>query len=117
MKGDEPASEEMPQWVRIGEEVPELRDAPFRLYFRAFSSSSAAANAFIRDPRGSLSGQTGEGFEDVEPAPIEGVGPETRISTFVINHHRTLARRIIYTTATVADDDDVVGVTIYKLEA
>lgn len=117
MKYEDQEFEQMPGWVRLGEDVPELRDAPFKLWFRAFKSSSREAEAFLHDPRRSMRGEPVEGFEDAETSAIEGVGPEARVGTFVVNHHRTLSRRIIYTMATVADDDDVVGLTVYKLEA
>lgn len=114
---DDETYEHMPDWVQIGREVPQLRDAPFKLFFKTFKSSTDEAEAFIHDPRRFSMGQPVAGFASVEGAVLEGVGEETRIVTVVTNHERTLQRKIIYTLAVVAPDEDTVTYTIYKQES
>lgn len=90
-------------------------DAPFRLYVNHFQSSSPRAEAFLHDPRRFLSGADMEDFGLTGEA-IDGVGAETRIQTWVTNHHKTLQHMVLYATATVSLEDDVVSLTLYKKE-
>ena len=115
--GDEDEYEEMPEWVRLGREVPALWNAPFTLWFKTFKSSSDEAEAFIHDPRRFVTGQTVAGYEGVKGAVLEGVGESTRIVTLVTNHERTLQRKIIYTVALVDPNQDTTTLEIYKQDA
>ena len=115
--GDEEEYEEMPEWVRLGREVPGLANAPFSLWFKTFKSSSDEAEAFIHDPRRFVTGQTVANHEGVKGAILEGVSETTRIVTLVTNHERTLQRKIIYTLALVAPGQDTTTFEIYKQDA
>lgn len=115
--GDEEEYEEMPEWVRLGREVPALANAPFTLWFKTFKSSSDEAEAFIHDPRRFVTGQPVANYAGVKGAILEGVGEATRIVTLVTNHERTLQRKIIYTVAVVAPEQDTTTFQIYKQDA
>lgn len=76
-----------PGWERV---KPDAfgDDAPFEMYVNHFQSSSPRADAFIKEPRRFLMGEVLEEFEGVRGEEIVGVGPETRIQTWITNHHR-----------------------------
>jgi hypothetical protein len=90
-----------------------FREAPFRLYFVVYKSSSRESEYFIHDPARALGGEV----DDVEPLPDEHdkelIRDSSRISTFVINHENTLAARKTFSAVTV-DDRGTSSVTIYK---
>lgn len=101
-------------WERVEPEA--FAEAPFRVYVNHFESSSPRAEAFIHNPRKFLAGEVMEEYGGISGEPIDGVGAETRIQSWVTNHHKTLEHKVLYATAIVSDEDDVVSVTLYKKE-
>jgi hypothetical protein len=129
MQRDDDNYESPGGWTDIKPDV--FAGAPFMMYGNHFKSGSARLKAFVENPRAFLRGDTvtvavnveedpelEPRFETVEVAgeALEGVGPTTRISTWIVNHHRTLQRMILYATATVSPDEDAVYVTAWKQE-
>ncbi len=104
-----------PGWERV--EPAAFADAPFEVYVNNFSSSTARSEAFLHDPRRFLMGEVMEAFGGVEGEAIKGVGPDTRIQTWITNHHRTLSRMVLYATAIVSPADDTVSLTLYKKDS
>jgi len=99
-------------WIEVDLSAikPGEDELPFRLVVNRFKSSSDDAERFIHDPRGYFQA-TGEGV----PA-LQHVADDWHVSTFIINHHRTLSRVHVYAMAAVSDEEKTVGVTIYKKE-
>ena len=72
---------------------------------RRFKSSSAASYEFIHDPLGYLIAAQGTEviFEDVE------LTREWKVTTHIVNHHRTLKARHLYALVSADDDEKTVG--------
>lgn len=87
----------------------ELKRA-FRLWFRALPSpsidteGSAEAELLIHDPLTAL--------RDAGILPADGEVPS--ISTFVVNHEKTLNRYVMYASVAVSKNPHTVGITIVK---
>lgn len=103
-------------WSDITPDI--FANAPFKVYANHFKSGSDRLKAFINDPRGFL---TGAFFEEYgfDGEPIEGVGQDTHVATWITNHENTLLRMILYATAIVSpadapDGENSVAVTLYK---
>jgi hypothetical protein len=103
-----------PGWEEVKPDA--FAGAPFEMWVNNFSSSSARAEAFIHDPLRFLMGEVMEDFGGVEGEPIVGVNSETRIQTWVTNHHKTLSHMVLYATAIRSLEEDTVSVTVYKKE-
>ena len=84
------------------------RDIPIRLLVNRFESSSPHSEAFIHDPLGEIIKVKGS-----VPA-FANVTDDWHVSTFVINHHRTLSVKHVYPIAVVSEEESTIGVTIYK---
>src|SRR4051794_34718572 len=68
-----------------------LEGAPFKLWANNFKSRSERLRAFVDDPRKFLTGgQFDENYGDIMGEAIPGVDDDTRISTWITNHHNTL---------------------------
>lgn len=88
-----------------------LLDAPFKLYFVQFKSSTREAEYFVHTPLATL----GDQVEGIAGDP--DVPPDAHLMTLVMNHHRTLAYKIMRATAMVERSDNPgteVGLTIHK---
>lgn len=83
-------------------------DLPYRLVVNRFKSSSPDSEAFIHDPLRQIIKA-----RDGVPA-FEAVDEDWHVSTFVINHHRTLSVRHVHALAVVDDAAQTIGLTIYK---
>ena len=98
------------QWRPVESLFPEGDDeSPPRVYAAKFKSSSRQAEIFIHDPISALVG------DDESITGIPGIGRDdlpARVTTFVINHDATLAKKIIRVAATVGPDS--VGITVHK---
>jgi hypothetical protein len=103
-----------PGWEQVKPDA--FVGAPFEVWVNNFQSSSDRAEAFIHDPRRFLRGEVMEDFGGVKGEPIEGVGSETRIQTFVTNHHKTLLHMVLYATAIKSTEEDTLSITLYKKE-
>ncbi len=81
---------------------PPGEEMPFRLFANRFESSSVDSERFIHDPREELK------------ATIEGFTDDWKVSTFIINHHRTLSVKHVYAMVASSSAEQAVGLTIYK---
>ena len=91
---------------RIKPTAPD-EDIPFRLHVNRFESSSKDSERFIHDPRDELKKiLEADGFDD-----------DWKVSTFIINHHRTLSVKHVYAIVASSTSEQTAGVTIYKKPA
>jgi hypothetical protein len=83
-----------------------------------FNSSSRQAEILIHDPVNALKG-TDHSITLSVDSQVTAIldDPALRISTFVVNHERTLARRIIRAKAVLDEDGTSVGLTLHKQES
>ena len=77
-----------------------------------FKSSSRQAEIFIHDPVAALRGV--DETISSEIGELNSLPDDTVVSTFVVNHHRTLAKHIIRAVALV--EGSSVSITIHKEE-
>ena len=98
-------------WLELGLDGLGLpgTEVPFRLFARRFKSSSPDAEWFLHDPLGMLLEE--RAFAD------SGFNRSWKITTFVVNHHRTLSRIQLSTMAVVAPEEQTVALTIYKKDS
>jgi len=88
--------------------VQAFLDAPFSVTYAQFKSSSREAEWFIHKPHRALGGRV-DGID----GSVDGLDPDNpKIGTYVINHERTLARRIIR--VMVVADGEHTGQVIHK---
>lgn len=87
------------------------REQRIRLLAAKFESSSREAEIFLHDPIATLVDGESKGIGSVIRDRSE-LPPDPYITTLVINHHRTLAKKIIRATALI--DDESIGITIHK---
>lgn len=95
-------------WFRLEHE--KLPDWPFTFYFAKFKSGSDELTELVMDPLNSLSGGGPAG----EALQLPGVKPETKITTTLFGHERTLKARMMYAVAAVDDQDGSVSLTGHK---
>lgn len=90
--------------------TPDTMRTAFRLFFRALPSPSmdvegaADAELLIHDPLTALR----------EAGILPDDGHEPSISTFVVNHEKTLNRFVMYASVAVSTNPHTVGITIVK---
>lgn len=108
---NDPVENDTNGWVELDVTAlkPEDMDqVPFRLVANRFKSSSPDSEAFIHDPLNALLQAR---------AQVEALWPveeDWRVTTFVINHHKTLSHVHVYAMGVVSPAEKTVGVTIYK---
>jgi hypothetical protein len=90
-------------------EHPNLPSEPFKFYFAKLKSGSPEAEELFMDPRQALLGSV-DGF-----SALEGVNSETRITTTIFGHDRTLRLRMILAVAAVDSTDNSVSLTSHKI--
>jgi hypothetical protein len=95
------------EWHRL--EHPNLPTEPFTFYFAKLRSGSVEAEELFMDPRRALLGSV-DGFPS-----LEGVDSETRITTTIFGHERTLRLRMILAVAAVDSTDNSVSLTSHKI--
>jgi hypothetical protein len=78
---------------------------PFRMWFTRVKSSSSDSELLIHDPLTAMLGGTMLGR-------VEGVTPESKIRTLVVNHEKTLYYTQLRTIAVVGPDGDVTLVQV-----
>jgi hypothetical protein len=88
--------------------APANGPVPYRLLVNRFKSSSPDSERFIHDPRTEIMNARG----DVDA--FTDVNEDWHVSTFVVNHHRTLSVRHVYVQAIVSDTEGTIGLTILK---
>jgi hypothetical protein len=103
-----------PGWVQVKPDA--FADAPFEMWVNNFKSSEPRTEAFLHDPRAFLTGQVMEDYGGVKGEPIEGVTSETRIQTWITNHHKTLEHMVLYASAIRSTEENTVSLTLYKKE-
>ena len=90
--------------------TPQEMQPAFRLYFRALPSpsieteGSADAELLIHDPLSALR----------QAGILSTDGEVPSISTFVVNHEKTLNRYVMYASVAVSKNPHTVGITIVK---
>lgn len=101
-------------WIELdvsGLQSKDGTDIPFRLIANRFKSSSPESESFIHDPLRALI------WAQETERSLEGFGltADWKVTTQVVNHHRTLSATHLYALATVDSDEETVGVTLVKL--
>ena len=104
---DDPGS--FNQWFPLEHE--HLAGAPFKFYFVKLKSNSPEAIELFMDPRAALRGVT-----DSLPA-LPGVNADTRVTTTIVGHERTLRFRAIFAIASVDHQDNSVAILSNKAVA
>ena len=98
---------------------PEQMRPAFRLFYRAMPSPSMRvegsddAELLIHDPLTALRNArivSAEGEERILPEDAD----EPSISTFVVNHEKTLSRWVMHASVAVSTNPHTVGITIVK---
>lgn len=88
---------------------PLLPSEPFRFYFTKLRSGSPEAEELFMDPKGALRGSLDS------LGTLEGVNDETRITTTIFGHDRTLRLRMILAVAAFDSTDNSVSLTSHKV--
>jgi hypothetical protein len=105
-------------WQDVTPDVMRSGDA-FRLYFRALPSPSMQvagsdeAELLIHDPLTALR-EARISSADGEARILAPDGDVPSISTFVVNHEKTLNRFVMYASVAVSTNPHTVGITIVK---
>jgi hypothetical protein len=111
MNGDDPYADQDPesfnQWFPLEHEG--LAGLPFKLYFAKVKSNSPEAIELFMDPINALRGNS-----ESLLAALPGVDAETRVTTTIIGHERTLRLRAILLMATYDEQDNSVSLTSHK---
>ena len=108
------------EWQEL---TPDQMRPAFRLYFRALPSpsmqvdGSAEAELLIHDPLTALREARIISGDGQETRILADDGHEPHISTFVVNHEKTLNRFVMYASVAVSTNPHTVGITIVKEEA
>jgi hypothetical protein len=115
------------KWVRINDAkwftdealedavIQQFVKAPFSVSFAQFKSSHREAEYFIHKPRRAMTGgvkKIGSDEQAIEGTVDRFPEGDPRIPTLVINHERSLAKRI--TRSIVIADDSTAGQIIHK---
>jgi hypothetical protein len=90
------------QPVDVSRVAPPGGALPFQVYSNRFKSSSPECELFIHDPLAAM-------LKD----QVDGVRADSRVTTIVINHDRTLSRVHLIVLALVAAD--IVILTLFKV--
>jgi hypothetical protein len=109
---DEPS-----KWLPLALDDIDPRDGtgiPFKLVARRFKSSSVACDEFIHDPLSVLIAAQGAGEIFQEVAALTA---DWKVTTHIVNHHRTLRARHLYALVSANDSESTVGIQLMKLEA
>ena len=117
MKDLDPWKPEPPQdnvdlgWIEL--DVSPLDPKDDTVWPRSFAirvkSSSNDSEWLIHDPVDFLVQTLGKQFPEL------GISPETRVTTFIVNHHNTLSARHLKATASTTDDGTI-GLTLTKVK-
>jgi hypothetical protein len=97
-------------WIPLTHD--QLPDWPFRFYYAKLKSGSAESNELTLDPKKTLR----EGAGSLPPlAELDGaINEETRITTTIFGHDRSLKLRLRITMVAVDSQDNSVSMTSYK---
>jgi hypothetical protein len=93
------------EWHQLHHEL--LPEEPFKFHFMKLQSGSQELRDLIMDPLETLLGRKGL-------PPLEGVTEESRITTTIHRHDRTLLARLMYFNAAVDSEDNSVSLTGHK---
>ena len=89
-------------------EHEKLTSGPIKFYFAKFMSGSTESNELVMDPRSALTNPQGA-------LKLEGVTGDTKITSTIFHHERTLNLRLRVVVAAVDPQDDSVELTSYKV--
>jgi hypothetical protein len=112
--GDEEYTEhelaELNTWIPWTNDL--LPDWPFKFYFAKLKSDSPELNELIKDPKGVLE----NGYESLPALKEQNgfIGGDTRVTTTIFGHDRTLKARMAYTVVAVDVQDGSASMTTYK---
>ncbi len=98
----EPVPNDTVPWTEIplDETLRGLDEVPFRMWFYRVKSSSPDSERFIHDPRATMVGV------------VPGVTTESKVTTLVVNHEKTLYYTQLRTIAVVGPDGNVTLVQV-----
>lgn len=114
MLGDEEyTDEELDQlntWIPWTHDL--LPEWPFKFYFAKLKSGSPELDELIRDPKAVLK----NGFESLGALSEQNslIGDDTKITTTIFGHDRTLKARMAYAVVAVDAQDNSASMTTYK---
>jgi hypothetical protein len=102
--------DELNTWLPLAHD--KLPTWPFRFYFVKLKSGSPESNQLIMDPKRTLL----EGAGSLRPLAEldDAINSETRITTTIFGHDRSLNLRLRVTVAAVDAQDNSVSMTSYK---
>ena len=95
------------QWFPIEHDL--FKGFPFRMHICKLESGRPPINELVMDPRSALQGRGESGL----PA-LPGVDDETRITTTIVGHERSLRIRAILLVAVSDDQDNSVHISSHK---
>jgi hypothetical protein len=108
--GDDPYANDDPAsfntWFPL--EHQHLDTLPFKVYFCKLKSNSAEVQEMLMDPRNAMRGA----LETL--APIPGVDEETKVTTTLVRHDRTMRFRAVLFVATYDEQDNSLSLTSHK---
>ena len=84
-----------------------MPEPPFRLFAKRLESSSPDSERFLHDPLRYL-------LEDERVVRSWRITADWHVTTFIVNHHRTLSKIHLFVMAAVAPAEETVALTIYK---
>jgi hypothetical protein len=109
--GDDPYASDDPRsfndWFSLqGDYLDEL---PFRLFYCKLKSNSPQAQELLFDPLNALRGRT----EDLPALPVP-LDDDSKVTTTLVQHNRTMRFRAILFVATYDEQDHSVSLTSHK---
>ena len=114
MNGDEEYTDEeldgLNTWIPLTHDL--LPEWPFKFYFAKLKSGSAELDELMKDPQAVLRG----GHELLPPLSEQNelVGLDTKVTTTIFAHDRTLKARMVYTVVAVDAQDNSASMTTHK---
>ena len=97
-------------WIPLTHDL--LTDWPFRFYFVKLKSGSQEAKTLFEDPKATL--LEGAGSLAALAAQDDALNGDTRVTTTIFGHDRTLKLRLIIGVAAVDSTDHSVSMSSYK---
>jgi hypothetical protein len=97
-------------WIPLTHDL--LPEWPFKFYFAKLKSGSPELDELMKDPQAVLRG----GHESLPPLSEQNelVGVDTKVTTTIFAHDRTLKARMVYTVVAVDAQDNSASMTTHK---
>lgn len=99
------------------------REIPFRLLAKRVKSSSPDSESLLHDPLRFLMDEGAKPVQDLNADRAAGedvkgvltkITDEWHVTTFIVNHHRTLSAVHVKMMVIVSEEEQTVALTIYK---